>query len=413
MNRRNVCVVTGTRAEYGLLLPLIKLINEDEAFGLKIIATGMHLSPEFGMTYREIEEDGFIINKKIEILLSSDTSVGISKSIGLGIISFSEAYAELSPDIIILLGDRFELFAASVAAQVFRIPIAHIHGGETTLGAIDEAFRHSITKMSHLHFTSTKIYRRRVIQLGEKPERVFNVGALGVENIRNLKLLNKQMLEEDIGFDLGHHHFLVTYHPVTLERGSAELQFNNLLESIDQIIRIPTEVAPLFYKKDRFRTKIVFTKANADTDGRVINRLIDEYVAKHQDYAIVFDSLGHLRYLSVMKHAIAVVGNSSSGIIEAPSLCVPTVNIGDRQKGRVRAGSIIDCDPDSTSITESIIKAMSPNFCKSINDLVSPYEKPGTALEIKNIIKNVNLASIIKKEFYDFDEIQKCTQLIT
>ena len=382
---RTICIVTGTRAEYGLLYWLMKEIQEDPDLELQIIATGMHLSPEFGLTYRQIEKDGFKINKKIEMLLSSDTPVGISKSMGLGMIGFAEAYADLKPDIIVLLGDRFEIFSAAAAAMIARIPIAHLHGGETTVGAFDEAIRHSITKMAHLHFTAAEEYRERVIQLGESPERVFNVGAIGIENIRKLPLLSRKDLEKEIGFSFGQQCILVTYHPVTLEQATAQIQFQNLVNAIDAIDGL----------------HVIFTKANADTDGRIINQMIDEYVTTGKNTAISFTSMGQIRYLSAMKYVDAVVGNSSSGIVEAPSFKIPTVNIGDRQKGRVQTRSVINCAPTKDAIIQALKQALSPEFRQSIQGIINPYEKEDTARIIKEVIREKDLSGILKKEFYD------------
>ena len=388
--RRKICIVTGTRAESGILYWLMKEIQEDADLELQLIATGMHLSPEFGLTYRQIEEDGFKIDKKIEMLLSSDTPTGISKSMGLGMIGFAEAYAELNPDIVVLIGDRFEIFSVAATTCVSRIPIGHIGGGETTQGAVDEAFRHSITKMSHLHFTSTEEYRKRVIQLGEKPERVFNVGALGTENIQKLPLLSREELAKEIGFPLGQKCILVTYHPVTLEQATAQVQFQNLLDAIDTVGDL----------------RVIFTKANADTEGRIINQMIDEYVTtKKKSSAISFTSMGQLRYLSTMKHVDAVVGNSSSGIVEAPSFKVPTVNIGDRQKGRVQTKSIINCPPTKDVITQALRQALSTECIQSIHDMTNPYEKDNTAKNIKTIIKTFDLKNILKKGFYDTKKV--------
>jgi GDP/UDP-N,N'-diacetylbacillosamine 2-epimerase (hydrolysing) len=385
---RTICIVTGTRAEYSLFYWLTKEIQADSDLELQIIATGMHLSPEFGLTYCQIEEDGFKINKKIEMLLSSDTPVGISKSMGLGMIGFADAYEELKPDIVVLLGDRFETFCAAGVACISRIPIVHIHGGETTRGAVDEAFRHSITKMSHLHFTSTEEYRKRVIQLGESPDRVFTVGALGIENIRKLPLLSREDLEDEIGFSLGQRCILVTYHPVTLEQATAQVQFQNLLDAIDAVDWL----------------HVIFTKSNADTEGRIINQMIDEYVITKKNAAISFTSMGQLYYLSAMKHVDAVVGNSSSGIVEAPSFKVPTVNIGDRQKGRIQTKSVINCSPTKDAIIKALKHALSPEFKQSIQDMTNPYEKGDTAKSIKKIIKKFDLRNILKKEFYDMEK---------
>lgn len=402
---KKICVITGTRAEYGLLAGLMKEIKSDPDLNLQIVACSMHLSPEFGLTYQDIEKDGFHIDKKVEMLLSSDTSVGISKSMGLALISFGEVFSELQPDIIVLLGDRFETFCAASAASVSRIPIAHIHGGETTIGAVDEAFRHSITKMSHLHFTSTEIYRRRVIQLGEYPDRVFNIGALGVENIPKMALLSKKELEREIQFELGDSYILVTFHPATLEQATAEEQFGSLLNAIESI----SQTSNL---RDQLKNlKVIFTKANADAGGRIINQMIDNFVAVNPANYIAFTSMGQLRYLSAMKHAAAVLGNSSSGIIEAPSFKVPTVNIGDRQKGRVKAKSIIDCEPTTESISHALTTALSPESKESLADMVNPYEKEDSARNIKDIIKNTRLNMILKKSFMISQAMDEYSQI--
>lgn len=385
---KKVCVVTGTRAEYGLLKPLIEKINNDEDLELQLIATGMHLSPEFGMTYNNIIEDGYIVNEKIEILLSSDSSVGVAKSMGLATISFSEAFERLKPDMIVVLGDRFEIFAVCSAAVVAKIPIAHLHGGETTEGAFDEAFRHSITKMSYLHFTSTDEYKKRVIQLGENPERVFNVGAIGVENIIKMKLMSKEELEESIGFELGDSYSLVTFHPVTLEDSTSENQIKELLEALDTIEDM----------------KFIITKANSDSDGRLINKVIDEFCINNKDKYISFYSMGYQRYLSAMKYCDMVIGNSSSGIIEAPSFKKPTINIGDRQKGRTQAKSIINCRPIKDEIIDSIKFAKSNEFKEVLSSVINPYENGETSNKIMIEIKNILNKSIdIKKAFYNID----------
>jgi len=390
MSRRKICVVTGTRAEYGLLYWLMREIELDEHLELQLIVTGMHLSPEFGLTYKEIEKD-FKIDKKIEMLLSSDTPIGISKSMGLAQISFSEAYNELKPDILVVLGDRYEIFSAVSSAMVSRLPIAHLHGGETTEGAFDESIRHSITKMSHLHFTATEEYRSRVIQLGESPDRVFNVGGLGVENIKRLRLLTKEEFEKSINFKLNKKNILVTFHPVTLEKSTASTQFQELLEVIDKL-------------ED---TNIIFTKANSDTDGRVINQMIDEYVSKNSNKAIGFTSLGQLRYLSALQFVDAVVGNSSSGLTEAPSFKIGTINIGDRQKGRIMANSVINCDTDRVSIERGFEKLYSKEFQELLVDTQNPYGDGMPSKKIKNIIRDIDLDNILKKSFYDIKNIDE------
>ena len=392
---RNICIFTGTRAEYGLLKPLMDEIQKDPDLKLQILVTGMHLSPEFGLTYKVIENDGFQIDEKVEILLSSDSSVGIAKAMGLGMISYCEALGRLNPHIVIILGDRFESLSMAQTCMIARIPIAHLHGGEASYGAIDESIRHSITKMSHLHFTSCNEYRNRVIQLGEHPNRVFNVGAIGIENIKNLPLMSKQDLEKDIGFNLGDQYFLITFHPVTLENATSEEQFKNLLNALDKFILESSQ-----------KIKIIFTKANADTEGRIINKLIDLYVTQNSEKAVCFTSMGQLRYLSAMQNAAAVVGNSSSGILEAPSFQVPTINIGDRQKGRLQAKSVINCEPTQISIQTALTKAVSLKFIKSLSDIINPYEKDETVKEISVVLKSINLKNIIKKEFYNINNIQ-------
>ena len=382
--KRKICVVTGTRADYGLLYWLLKEIDLDSELKLQIIATGMHLSPEFGLTYKEIEKD-FKIDKKIEMLLSSDTAIGISKSMGLAQISFAETYEDLKPDIIVLLGDRYEIFSATSAALIANIPVAHLHGGETTEGAFDEAIRHSITKMSHLHFTAAKEYKNRVIQLGEHPSRVFNVGGMGIENIKRLKLLSKEKFEESINFKLNKKNILVTFHPVTLENLSAKEQFQELLDAIDEL-------------ED---TNIIFTKANSDTDGRIINQMCDDYVLKNSNKSICFTSLGQLRYLSALQYVDAVVGNSSSGLIEAPSFKIGTINIGDRQKGRLKAKSIIDCDSLKSSIIQAFKKLYSEEFKNILINTNNPYGDGCASEKIIKELKKVDLNNILKKSFYD------------
>ena len=316
-----ICVVTGSRAEYGLLSRLMQMIQEDSGLKLQVIATNMHLSPEFGLTYQEIEKDGFFINKKVEMLLSSDTANGTAKSVGLATIGFADAYEDLKPDLLLVLGDRYEILSAVTTALFYKIPVAHLHGGEITEGAYDDAIRHAITKMSHLHFTSTEEYRKRVIQLGENPERVFNVGAIGIDNIKHLKLLSRDVLERELQFLLKEQTILVTYHPVTLDENDTRMQFQCLLNVLN----------------DRQDIRIIFTLPNSDTGGRVIIPMIQDFVKCNKDRAIAFASLGSLRYLSVLRCVSAVVGNSSSGIIEAPSFGIPTLNIGNRQKGRIVA----------------------------------------------------------------------------
>lgn len=389
-NKRKICVITGTRAEYGLLYWLMKEISSEDSLELQLIVTGMHLSPEFGLTWKQIEKDGFSIDLKVEMLLSSDTPVGISKSMGVSMIGMADAFADLQPDMIVVLGDRFEIFSAISAAMIACIPIAHIHGGEATEGVIDESIRHSITKMSHLHFTATNEYRKRVIQLGEQPDRVFNYGAPGIDNIKYLKLLEKEAFEQSINFKLDKRNLLVTFHPVTLERATAGEQFQCLLDALDEL-------------ED---TNIIFTKPNADTDGRIIIRQVDEYVSKNSDKAVAFTSLGQLRYLSALQYIDGVVGNSSSGLIEAPAFKIGTVNIGDRQRGRIQAESVISCKPTAASIKEALGRLYSREFQQNLVNVVNPYGEGGTAKKIVKILREYPLNNILKKRFFDM-EIKK------
>jgi len=387
INPRKICIVTGTRAEYGLLFWLMKEIQAADGLQLQIIVTGAHLSSEFGLTSKQIESDGFVINKKVDMLLSSDTEVGITKSMGLGMIGFADALNDLNPDLMVLLGDRYEIFVAASAATVARICIAHIHGGETTEGAFDESFRHSITKMSHVHFTSTDKYRNRVIQLGEHPNRVFNVGAAGIDNIVRLQLLNKSQFQKEINFQLGKKNVLVTYHPVTLENRTAENQFQALLDVLAQEKTL----------------KIIFTKANSDTNGRIINNMIDDFVTKYKDQSISFASMGQLRYLSALQFIDGVIGNSSSGLLEVPSFKIGTINIGDRQLGRIKADSVIDCKPNQKSIKKAIIKLFSEDFKEKSKFVVSPYGIGGAAKKIVTELEGISLDGILKKSFYDIE----------
>ena len=383
--KQKICIVTGTRAEYGLFLPLLNLLKTDTTYTLQILVTGMHLSPEFGLTYEEIEKAGFVIDEKIEILLSSDTHVGTTKSTGLALISFADSFQRLKPDWVVVLGDRFETFAAATAAYLAKIPIIHLHGGETTEGATDEALRHAITKMSYLHFTSTETHRNRVIQLGETPERVFNVGAIGLDNITSLNLLSRDDLSKSLDFSLDKPYILVTFHPVTLENNTAEQQFLLLLQALDKF-----EIM-----------KIIFTLPNADADGRVIIKLIEAYVKKNAHKAKAFTSLGQLRYLSAVKHAAVVAGNSSSGIIEVPSFQVPTVNIGDRQKGRLQSTSVINAEPTEGDIYQAIEQALSPTFKENCNKTINPYGTGNTAIKILGILKQYPIVRSLKKTFFD------------
>lgn len=384
---RKICVVTGTRAEFGLLRWLMQEIQHEPELELQVLATGMHLSPEFGLTYREIEQAGFVINAKVEMLLSADTATAVTKSMGLGLISYADAYERLAPDLIVVLGDRFEIFAATAAALIAGIPVAHLHGGETTEGAFDEAIRHSITKMSHLHFVAAEEYRRRVIQLGEQPERVFLVGGLGIDAIKRIKLLDRVALEESLGFKFGPRNLLITFHPVTLEgQISSGQQMAELLAALGELDD----------------THLLFTMPNADTGGRELAAMVNQFAATRQNVR-VYTSLGQLRYLSCMKYVDAVVGNSSSGLAEAPSMGIATINIGDRQKGRLSASSVINCEPTQQSISEALSTVFDPSFRSTLTSTKNPYGSGGAIEIIANIIKNYDLKNMLKKSFFNLD----------
>ena len=384
MSKRKICIITGSRAEYGLLYWLIKEVEADQDLQLQLVVTGMHLSSEFGLTYKIIEKD-FKIDKKIDMNLSSDNSLGISRSMGIAQASFSETYNELKPDIILILGDRYEIFCAVISAMISRIPVAHLHGGESTEGLIDESIRHSITKMSHLHFTATDQYSQRVIQLGEDPSKVFNVGGTGIENIKKFKLLTKKEFEKAIKFKLNAKNVLVTFHPVTLENKTSKKQFQELLYSLD----------------DLEDTNIIFTKTNSDVDGKIINLMIDEYTKKNSDKSIGITSLGQLNYLSALKYVDFIIGNSSSGLHEAPSFKIGTINIGDRQKGRIKAESIVDCLPTKKSIREAIKIIYSDNFQNNLKTVKNPYGDGCASKKIVNVLKTVSLDNILKKAFFN------------
>lgn len=390
MRRRKIGVITGSRAEYGLLYWIIKGINDDPALELQLIVTAAHLSPEFGLTVKDIEKDAFPIAERVEMLLSSDTETSVATSMGLGIMGFAKAYDRLKPDIVLGLGDRFELFSAVAAAMVSRIPVAHLHGGEATEGAFDEAIRNALTKMSHLHFVAAEEYGKRVIQMGEHPERVFMVGGLGVDYISKQKLLDRPELEAALDFKLGQKSLLVTFHPVTLENRTSAGQMAELLAAMEAL-------------ED---TRLIFTMPNSDTDGRVLFGMIERFVAEHPN-ARAYTSLGQVRYLSCIRHVDGVVGNSSSGLAEVPSFGKGTVNIGDRQRGRLKAGSVIDCEPDRHSIIAALQRLYSPQFQESLKDVRNPYGEGGASEKIVQIVKTYPLESILKKSFYDIAFGQK------
>lgn len=380
-----ICVATGTRAEYGLLKPLMDEIKLDDSLQLQVLVTGAHLSHEFGLTYQQIEQDNIHIDVKVEMLLSSDSAQGIVKSMGLGMIGFADALKTLKPDLLIILGDRYEMLSLASTAIIFKIPIAHLHGGEITEGAYDDAIRHAITKLSHLHFTSTETYRNRVIQLGENPESVHNVGALGLDNATKLKLLTREELEENLEVRFMKHNFMIAFHPETLGSSTPAEQFGVLLDALRT-------------QKDSF---FIFTKSNADTDGRIINQMIDEFVKENPDTSAVFYSLGVLRFLSVIKHCDAMIGNSSSGIIEVPSLHTATINIGDRQKGRIQAANTINVPVNKNKIVAAIEQSKDKRLKQMIARDGNPYGDGKTAKKILSIIKKIDLKRSQIKTFYD------------
>lgn len=380
-----ILIATGTRAEYGLLKPLMGAVKNEPKWQLQILVTGAHLSPEFGLTYQEIEKDNFTINKKVEMLLSADTSTAIVKSMGMAMIGFSDALQDLNTDLLVILGDRYEMLALASSALIFKIPIVHIHGGEITEGAYDDAIRHSITKMSHLHFASTEEYKNRIIQLGENPENVYNVGAIGLDSVRNLELLDNATLEKDLNVKFKKYNYQVTFHPSTLDDESPKRQFEILLDAIDK-------------QEDSF---FIFTKSNADTGGRIINEMIDFYVAKNKDRAKAFNSLGNLRFLSLVKVCDAIVGNSSSGILEAPSLQTPTINIGDRQKGRIQAKSIFNVRVDENEILEAFKKVKLKELESETTNFFNPYGNGYTTEKIMEVLRSVDLKKFRTKQFHD------------
>lgn len=387
---KKICIVTGTRAEYGLLKPLIKKMEDHENIDLSLIITGMHLSPEFGNTYKIIENDFKGKIYKVEMLLSSDTDIGISKSVGLGMISYTDLLEKIKPDFLLVLGDRYEIFSIVTVANILKIPVIHLHGGEKTEGAYDEAFRHCISKMSYLHFTSTEEYRQRVIQLGETPDRVFNVGAIGVENINSLDIIPKEVLEKHFQFKISDNMFVIVYHPVTLEENSAENQIKELLKAI---------------KKSEIDA--IFIKANSDTNGRVINRELERFVEKNKKKYKLFSSLTSEEYLSILKYSQGLIGNSSSGILETPSLKIGSLNIGDRQRGRIRSESTIQCEAIENDILNGIEKLKSLEFKDIIDKCRSPYGEGNVSNKIMRKILEVKKVNL-KKEFYDLSlEMEK------
>lgn len=390
MKRRRICVITGSRAEFGNLKRLMKEIKQDPGLDLQVIVTGAHLSPEYGLTYKEIEENNFCVNKMIEMLLSSNTEIGTLKSLGLAIISMGEAYKELKPDVVVYLGDRYEILAAGIAALILKIPTAHISGGETTPAVMDEGIRHSLTKLSLWHFPSNDIYRKRIVQMGEHPDRVFNCGYVGLDDIYDMEFLSEESLSESLNFDMSGGFAICTYHPVSSESSTTAKQIESILSVIEE-----------------YDFKVIFTKANADPGGRIINEVIEDFCKRDFKKYILVESLGKVRYLSALKKARIIIGNSSTGIVEAPSFHIPAVNVGDRQFGRIKAESVIDCGYDRKSIREAINKALDRNYRSKIKHCNNPYDKykDGKAsCRIKEILKEIVLdEGNIKKAFYDID----------
>ncbi len=382
---KKICIVTGTRAEYGILKPLIEKISKDEELELQLLVTGMHLSPEFGMTYKQIETDGYKIDEKVEMLVSSDEDTGIVKSMGLGMILYSESVKRLNSDCIIVLGDRYEIFSLVSAASVLKIPVFHLHGGETTEGAYDEFFRHCITKMSYLHFTSTEEYRKRVIQLGEDPDRVFNVGALSVENIKYLKLIPKEILEKKFNIKFTEKTFVTIFHPVTLEKNTVEKQIKELLDAI-----LESDI------------DVIFIKGNSDSNGRILNQKLEEFCEKNKEKYKLFTSFTTEEYFSLLKHSQGLLGNSSSGIVELPTLKIGNLNIGDRQKGRSQCSSTLNCNPLKEEIKEKIEFMLSKEYKDSVLETKSIYGNGNTSYKILEIIKNIKKIDL-KKKFYDIN----------
>ena len=384
MNKlKKVCVVTGTRAEYGILFNTLKELKKSKKIKLQIIASGTHLERSYGLTYKLIENDGFIINEKVKIIKNhkKDNDFEIAKITSFAVYKFALAFKKLKPDSILVVGDRYEILAAAVAATLLKIPITHIHGGEATEGLIDEAIRHSITKMSHLHFVSTNIYKNRIKQMGENPKNIFNVGAPGLENLKKVKLLNKNQCEKILGIKFKKKNILVTFHPVTLEKNTSKKHFSKILNALNQLTD----------------TMIVFTKSNADSDNLIINKLIDKFVRENNN-SVSYKSLGTVKYLSVLKIVDILIGNSSSGIIEAPSCGTITINLGDRQKGRVKSKSIIDCKIEEKDILEKI-KTCFKIKKKRIKNL---YYKKNSSQNIVKVIENTNFERILKKKFFDY-----------
>lgn len=380
------CIVTATRAEYGLLRPLMQSLKENPDYQLQLIVSGTHLSPEFGLTWHAIEADGFMIDEQVDMLLSGDTATAAAKSLGLMCIGLADAFRRLAPDFLVILGDRYEMVGVASTAMLFNIPVVHLHGGEITKGAVDDAYRHAITKLSHVHFTSTEEYRQRVIQMGENPQHVFNTGAIGVDNIRTLPLLSRAELAESLSIDLSKKYFIVTYHPATAVESDAVAEIDALMNALLSVEN----------------TQAVITLSNADVGGRRINQHIQQWVARYPDRLHAFASLGQLRYLSAIRHSLGVIGNSSSGIVEAPSLQVGTLNIGARQEGRIQAASVLDCGTDEVAIRDGLQKLVSASFQASLISIQNPYGDGHSVGRMMAALRNIDFKRLVKKDFFDF-----------
>ena len=384
MRKRKICIVTGTRAEYGLLKLIINLVHQSKDLELQLVPSCMHLSSDYGLTINEIINDGFPITKSVDMLMSSNSAVGVTKSFGIGAISFADVFNDLDPDIVVILGDRFEALSAAIAALFAKIPIAHIHGGEITKGCFDDSIRHSITKMSHIHFVASEEYKNRIMQLGEPSKFIYNVGGLGVDLIKETDFLSKSQLEDQLNLKFKEKNLLITFHPVTLENDEKNIHFFELIKSLSKLNDVG----------------LIFTMPNADISSKGISEMIKSFCEKKKD-AYYFSSLGSSKYLSCMKIVNGVIGNSSSGLLEAPSLKIGTINIGNRQEGRLQASSIINCEPNESSIDKALEKLFSSKFNLILDSATNPYGNGGSSRKIFNVLKNISLKNIIQKEFID------------
>ncbi|MEG0012030.1 MAG: UDP-N-acetylglucosamine 2-epimerase [Muribaculaceae bacterium] len=388
MKKRKICIATGTRADWGLLSGIAKELKKRSDVELQIVATNMHLSPKFGNTYKEIVSAGFKINCHVPLLDDNNTPCDTVRSMSIAMTGFANAFDELKPNLLVILGDRYEMLAVASVALIYRIPVAHIAGGAISQGAYDESIRHAITKMSHIHLTETEEYRRRVIQLGEEPTHVINTGAIGVYNIKHAPFLSKEEIEKEVGLTIDKNTLLVTFHPATLETIEPGIQCENMLKALDS----------------HSECNIIFTYPNNDTNGKIIIKLIEKYATQHPDRCVVFPSLGQLKYLSVLRYAGAVVGNSSSGIVEVPSMGIPTLNIGIRQQGRLSAESVVNCGVEIEDITKGLDLILSNEIRNIAQTIVNPYDQPDSMNKIIDALCNTPLEGITIKPFYDLPQ---------